>query len=69
MNQAELAPHEEAAREARDLGVTDEWSKAAERGRRLAAENIRVNPAQRKLVEEVYGVAYCHNRYPEAYQK
>ncbi len=41
---------------------------AAELGRRLAARAIAENPAQKKLVEDIYGVAYAKMRYPEAYR-
>ena len=41
---------------------------AAERGRLLAARAIAENADQRKRVEDMFGVAYCRNRYPEAYR-
>lgn len=69
MKQEDIGPHEEAARAFRDNEVLDNWSRAAERGRRMAAEMIRTNPGQRKLVEEVYGIEFCRNRWPEAYHR
>lgn len=45
----------------------DEWSLAAERGRRVAAAMVAENPEARARVESVYGVEYCKRRYPEAY--
>jgi signal recognition particle subunit SEC65 len=42
-------------------------SVARERGRLLAAQAIANNPEQKKVVEAVYGIQYCRNRYPEAY--
>lgn len=69
MNQQEVAPHEAAARAAFDRGALSEWDRAAERGRAMAAEVMRTDPKQRKLVESVYGLKYCKNRYPEAYAK
>lgn len=69
MDQQDIGPHESAARAFKDLEILDQWSKAAERGRKMAAEMVRTNPAQRKLVEEVYGIEYCRNRWPEAYHR
>ncbi|MGH7184484.1 MAG: hypothetical protein ACREJN_21270 [Nitrospiraceae bacterium] len=74
-SQEELQPHEDAARAFQDRSKLSGWDqmseydKAAERGRQLAAEMVRTNPEQRKLVESVYGVPYCRNRWPEAYQR
>jgi hypothetical protein len=69
MNQQDLQPHENAARLFQDRGLLTGWDEAAERGRRMAEENLRVNPEQRKLVESVYGIEYCRNRYPKAYHR
>lgn len=73
--QSDLVHHEDAARQFRDHDQLTQWDllsdfdRAAERGRRMAAEIIRVDPERRRLVESVYGVPYCKNRYPEAYTK
>ena len=64
----DLDPHEAAARAARDKGQFSGWDQAAERGRAMAADMVRTNPEQRRLVESVYGKDYCRNRYPEAYR-
>lgn len=69
MDQSDLTPHENAARLFTDHNQLTGYDLAAERGRRIAAEKLRTDPEQRKLVESVYGKQYCHNRYPEAYQK
>ncbi len=45
-----------------------EWAIASERGRLIGAANMAENPEARKRVEDTYGVEYCRNRYPEAYQ-
>jgi hypothetical protein len=45
-----------------------EWAIAEERGRLIAAAKIAEDPEARKRVEDAYGVEYCRNRYPEAYQ-
>lgn len=66
--QLQLEPHVAAARAAHDHNRFSQWDEAAERGRRMAAAMIAENPEQRKLVESVYGKAYCRNRYPEAYR-
>ncbi|MGH7182584.1 MAG: hypothetical protein ACREJN_11480 [Nitrospiraceae bacterium] len=72
---SDLSFHEDAAREFHDherltqWDLLSEYDRAAERGRRMAAEIIKVDPERRKLVESVYGVPYCKNRYPEAYCK
>lgn len=68
MNQQDVAPHENAARSFRDRNSLGEWDQAAERGRLMAQEVMKVDPEQRKLVESVYGITYCRNRYPEAYK-
>lgn len=68
MDQIDIAPHEDAARRFKDLGQLSEWDKAAERGRKMAEAHLKVDPAQRKMVESIYGIAYCRQRYPEAYK-
>jgi hypothetical protein len=45
----------------------EEFSRAAEAGRRMAAQQIATNPESRLRVESVYGRTYCMARYPEAY--
>lgn len=45
----------------------EEFRRAAERGRLMAAYNIQVDPEQRDKVEALYGVEFCRNRWPEAY--
>jgi hypothetical protein len=45
----------------------EEISVAKERGRRMAAEAVKLNPDSRKRVESQYGKEFCMNRWPEAY--
>lgn len=40
---------------------------AAERGRRMAAEAIRCDPANKARCEAQFGLAACKQRWPEAY--
>jgi type 1 glutamine amidotransferase len=42
---------------------------AEERGRRMAAEAVRVDPATKARVEAAFGRAECARRWPEAYAK
>jgi len=46
-----------------------EFAQARERGLRLAAEALRVNPEKRREMEARKGEAFCRNRWPEAYSK
>lgn len=41
---------------------------ARERSRRGAAMILMENPQKKAEVEAVYGIEYCRQRYPEAYQ-
>jgi hypothetical protein len=47
----------------------DEIAEAKERGRRMAAEAVRLNPDSRRRVESQYGIEFCKNRWPEAYRE
>lgn len=44
-----------------------EFSSLLEKGRQMALEMIKNNPAARERVEKAYGKDYCKRRYPEAY--
>lgn len=41
---------------------------AMEKGRLLAAQAIAQSPEQRHRAEEKFGLAYCKQRWPEAYR-
>lgn len=45
----------------------DEIDIARERGRQMACRKIIEDDDARRRVEAAYGVAYCKQRYPEAY--
>lgn len=47
----------------------DEFNRAAERGRLMAAQVMANDPVQRMIVEEQFGIEYCKQRYPEAYSE
>ncbi len=51
-----------------DMSHSD-FEAACERGRKLAAEAVRVDRKARRRVEKAFGIAYCRDRYPEAYAK
>jgi hypothetical protein len=44
------------------------YKMAEERGRRMAAEALRLDAPKRRECEEKFGLAYCKSRWPEAYQ-
>jgi hypothetical protein len=48
------------------MGAQEE-AVAQEKGRRLAAARMAEYHDIRQRLEDVYGVAYCKSRYPEAY--
>ena len=50
-----------------NLMTPQEVVEAKERGRKMAAEAIRINPESRRRVESTYGIEHCKRRYPEAY--
>lgn len=52
-----------------NIMTPDEEAIARERGRRMAAEAVRLNPDSRKRVESAYGIEICMERWPEAYSK
>jgi len=68
IDQADLQPHEDAARDYRDYGVLTEWDRAAERGRAYAEAALMADPSRKIMVEAIYGKQYCMNRYPRAYK-
>lgn len=41
---------------------------AADRGRRMAAEALRLDPVARRRCEIAFGLADCKSRWPEAYE-
>lgn len=45
------------------------YEQAQERGRKMAAEALRLNPSKREELEQTFGLAYCKARYPEAYSR
>lgn len=54
---------------AQDFPNQGEFVRACERGRLMAAEALRINPAKRAKMEQRYGETYCRNRWPEAYKR
>ena len=53
-------------------GMTpEEFSAAAEKGRRMAVESIQNNPEARERIESDprFGREYARRRYPEAYAR
>lgn len=42
-------------------------AEAREIGRLMTAHKVATDPEAKARVESVYGVAYCQQRYPEAY--
>lgn len=59
----QIASSRNVTRIAADMGL----AYAAERGRLMAAEAMRVNPEARERVERAYGKEWTMHRYPEAY--
>jgi len=53
-----------------DMGFpnAEEFRMACERGRRLAAEVMRLDPVKRAEVESKLGMERCRQRWPEAYK-
>ena len=43
------------------------FAKSEERGRQMAMRALWHNPTRRKQAEQIWGLAYVKNRYPELY--
>lgn len=54
-----------------DMGFpnAEEFRRACERGRLMAAEAVRVNPAKKAEMEARFGLERCRQRWPEAYKE
>ena len=60
-----------ASQAAFDMGFSnaEEFRRAAERGRRMAAEAVRLNPLKKAEMEARFGMERCRQRWPEAYRE